>query len=81
MVPLTAKRAEEFCYSLVTISELREIHFLWRPMLPDPKDEMILELAVAGEASWIITFNLGDFRPASAFGIRAVRPAEFLSTL
>jgi hypothetical protein len=42
---------------------------------------MILELAVAGQASHIITFNSGDFRPAAAFGIRTASPAAFLSLL
>jgi putative PIN family toxin of toxin-antitoxin system len=81
MVPLPAKRVEEFCLSFVTISHLQEIYFLWRPLLPDPKDDMILELAVAGQASHIITFNSGDFRPAAAFGIRTASPATFLSLL
>lgn len=37
------------------------IHFLWRPHLPDAKDDLILELALAGGASFIITHNLRDF--------------------
>jgi putative PIN family toxin of toxin-antitoxin system len=81
MVPLSSKRAEEFCLSFVTISQLQEIYFLWRPLLPDPKDDMVLEVAVAGGVSHIVTFNLGDFRPAAAFGIQATNPATFLSIL
>jgi putative PIN family toxin of toxin-antitoxin system len=81
MVPMPAKRVEEFCFSLVAVSHLQEIYFLWRPLLPDPKDDMVLELAVAGCASHIVTFNSGDFRPAAAFGIQAISPASFLSLL
>jgi putative PIN family toxin of toxin-antitoxin system len=81
MVPLPAERIEEFCLSLVTVSHLQEIYFLWRPLLPDPKDDMILELGVAGQVSHIVTFNSGDFRPAAAFGIRTSSPAAFLSLL
>jgi hypothetical protein len=31
------------------------IHFLWRPHLPDPKDDSVLELALAGSAPLIET--------------------------
>lgn len=36
------------------------ISFLWRPVLRDPDDEMVLETAVNGQADWILTFNVGD---------------------
>jgi putative PIN family toxin of toxin-antitoxin system len=57
------------------------IHFLWRPHLPDPKDDLVLELALAGGASFIITHNTRDFRGVDALGIRAVTPDEFLAIL
>jgi putative PIN family toxin of toxin-antitoxin system len=57
------------------------IHFLWRPHLPDPKDDLVLELALAGNAPFIITHNVRDFRGIESLGIRAVTPAEFLRIL
>ena len=57
------------------------IHFLWRPHLPDPKDDLVLELALAGGAPFIITHNKRHFRRADSLGIRAVTPDEFLSIL
>ena len=57
------------------------IHFLWRPHLPDPKDDMILELALAGSAQFIITHNLRDFQGVDALKIRAVTPDDFLRIL
>lgn len=57
------------------------IHFLWRPQLPDPKDDMILELALAGNAFFIITHNTRDFQGVDALGIRAVTPNDFLGIL
>jgi putative PIN family toxin of toxin-antitoxin system len=57
------------------------IHFLWRPHLPDPKDDLVLELALAGGAPFIITHNTRHFRSADSLGIRAVTPDEFLSIL
>lgn len=42
---------------------------------------MILELAVAGSCSHIVTFNVTHFSGAESFGINVVRPADFLSLL
>jgi predicted nucleic acid-binding protein len=56
----------------------RLIHFLWRPFLNDPKDDMVLELAVTAGCHYILTFNERDFRDIERFGLRAVRPREFL---
>src|SRR4051812_48739949 len=33
---------------LARVSNRITIHYLWRPFLSDPKDDMVLELAVAG---------------------------------
>ncbi len=58
-----------------------KIYFLWRPYLPDSKDDQVLELALAGGASFIITHNLRDFRMAITLGIQAVTPDNFLGIL
>lgn len=64
---------------ICSISEDREIHFLWRPTLPDPKDEFVLELAVEAGCRHIVTHNVSDFGGVERFGLRAVAPREFLS--
>lgn len=46
--------------------------FLWRPSLSDPKDDMVLELAVASRAQYIVTYNGKDFAAAERSGIQAV---------
>lgn len=56
----------------------QKIFFLWRPHLPDPGDDMVLELAVAARASHLVTFNLKHFRDARVFGVQVIHPAEFL---
>lgn len=40
--------------------------FRWRPALPDPNDDMVLETAVNGQAHAIVTFNERDFNPVSS---------------
>ncbi|OBQ74750.1 putative toxin-antitoxin system toxin component, PIN family [Mesorhizobium erdmanii] len=59
-----------------------ELHFLWRPQLSDPKDEMVLEAAINGRADALVTHNRRDFSAvAGRFDVRVVSPAEFLEGL
>jgi putative PIN family toxin of toxin-antitoxin system len=62
---------------LCAVANHREIFFLWRPHLKDPKDDMVLELAVSAQAD-IITFNLRDFSGAETFGIKTLTPQTLL---
>lgn len=57
-----ASQVEGFLDYLLSISHLQDIFFLWRPVLPDPNDDFILELAVAAGCRYIVTHNLRDFR-------------------
>jgi putative PIN family toxin of toxin-antitoxin system len=66
---------------LCSIAHRQKIFFLWRPSLPDPKNDMVLELAVASRASYIVTYNGKDFAAAERFGIQAVAPKVFLDIL
>jgi len=59
----------------------RPIFFLWRPLLPDPNDHMVLELAVASRADFIVTFNARDFAAAGQFGIPVIPPGKFLAIM
>ena len=59
----------------------REIFFLWRPFLKDPKDDLVLELAVESESEFIITYNKRDFAGIEKFGIKIITPKEFLRKL
>lgn len=63
------------------IGNQHEIHYLWRPVLRDPNDEMLLELAVKAQASYIVTFNKRDFEGIDQFGLQAISPHEFLKEL
>lgn len=48
---LSATEVEDFIEFHCLVATKHRIFFLWRPYLPDPKDDMVLELAVA--ARWI----------------------------
>jgi hypothetical protein len=68
-------------WDIASVATHCPIHFLWRPFLPDPKDDLLLELAVASGSTYVVTHNIGHLRTAAAFNVRGIRPAEFLSLL
>lgn len=72
---------DDVCNFIVKHASRRMIHFQWRTLLPDPKDDLVLELAVAAGASYIVTRNLKDFGPAATFGITAIAPAKFIQLI
>lgn len=72
---------DTFLNSVCAAAIEREIYFRWRPLLPDPDDDMLLELAVASGATRVVTFNKRHFAEAEQFGIYVVTPAEFLAEL
>jgi predicted nucleic acid-binding protein len=77
----TAEDALGFLRYIASQSHLQEIHFLWRPFLPDPDDDMVLELAFAAGCQHIITHNVKDFVGSEQLGIAAIAPREFLQHL
>ena len=51
------------------------LSFRWRPRLPDPDDDMVLETAINGGAHAIVTFNQRDFAAGTeSFGIPVILP-------
>lgn len=78
---LTARDVESAIDFLCAAGHLQEIYYGWRPSLPDPDDDFLLELAVAAGCRHIVTFNLRDFRGVEPFGVEAVTPAAFLALL
>ena len=67
--------------NLCALSDFQKIHFLWRPYLKDPKDDHLLELAVAAQVKRIITHNVKDFKGSERFGIMAIPPRTLLEAL
>jgi len=62
-------------------SSFQKIYFLWRPCLKDPKDDHVLEVAVASKTKVIITYNHKDFIGADKFGVKVISPKTLLETL
>jgi putative PIN family toxin of toxin-antitoxin system len=79
---LEAHQVQLYIDSLASLVEPVESHFVWRPQLRDPADEMVLEAAVNGRADAIVTFNHRDFGQApQRFGLRLLLPRQALEEL
>jgi putative PIN family toxin of toxin-antitoxin system len=79
---LSLAEVDRFLSALASACEGVDIHFRWRPQLPDPSDEMVLEAAINGHADAIITHNVRDFMPAvRRFGLRIMLPRELLKEI
>lgn len=70
-----------FTRYLASQAHLQDVHFLWRPFLRDPDDDMVLECAVAAGCPYIVTHNVKDFRGTEQLGVQAVTPGQFLQIL
>lgn len=72
---------DAFLDALSLLVEPVHLHYLWRPQLRDPADEMVLETALNGRAEALVTLNVGDFTAASRFRLPVLPPGAFLRQL
>ena len=79
---LTEQQVDIFVSVVIAMAEPVETHFLWRPQLRDPNDEMVLEAAVNGRANTLVTFNLKDFgNVPGRFGVELLLPREAIGRI
>ena len=68
--------------ALCRVGEHVNVWFLWRPLLRDPADEMVLEAAINGRADALVTFNRRDFGDEPRrFGVALLSPQEVLKRM
>ncbi|MBM3132000.1 MAG: putative toxin-antitoxin system toxin component, PIN family [Chloroflexi bacterium] len=82
-IPLSESDIDDIIDYICHAANRVKVFYLWRPTLKDPKDDMVLELAVAANCDCIVTFNKRDFRDVdlAPFGLRALTPKEFLKEI
>jgi predicted nucleic acid-binding protein len=79
---LSVRDVETFLDAIIAMAEPVPTHFLWRPQLRDPNDEMVLEAAVNGRADALVTFNLRDYGAVPArFGVDLLLPREAIARI
>jgi len=78
VLPVSQAAVDALIDYFCLVGRRHEIFFLWRPFLRDPKDDMVLELAVKAQCEYIVTHNVKDFRGAGQFNLQVLTPGEFL---
>ena len=78
---ISEKDIDDFIDYLCHVGNPQDIFFLWRPFLPDPSDDLVLEVAVAGGCDAIITYNKRHFKNVEKFGLRILDPRKFLTEI
>lgn len=78
---LTEQDVDDILDYVCQIAVHHRIFYLWRPVLRDPKDDLVLELAVAAKCDVIVTFNVRDFVGSEQFGVEVMPPKLFLQQI
>ena len=66
--------------ALETLAEPVLVVHKHRPLSPDPNDDMVLDLAINGQAEFLVTQNTKHFAlAAKRFGVPVLLPAECLN--
>ena len=80
---LNADERRELFAAFLNVCEWVQVYYLWRPNLRDEGDNHLMELAVAGGASFLATNNLRDLKSGELRfpSIRIVSPKELLEEL
>jgi putative PIN family toxin of toxin-antitoxin system len=72
---------DAFLDDLVARANRHSIFFWIRPFLPDAGDDFILELAMASETDFIVTYNTKNFLRAKQLGMGIITPRELLQKI
>jgi putative PIN family toxin of toxin-antitoxin system len=77
---LSARERNELFDIYIATCRWTRIYFGWRPNLRDERDNHVIELAVAGGATYVISRNVRDFHSAQLRfpDITITTPAHFL---
>ena len=77
---LSRRQSEELVTDLIALSYRVQLHFSWRPNLPDEGDNKFVDAAIHATAV-IVTYKASDFRGADLpqYGWTAMTPREFLA--
>ena len=80
LCPLTSNEIRELLNAFYKTCRWVPIYYLWRPNIKDEGDNFLIELALAGNASRIITNNIKDLKNAELIfpDLQIETPEQFL---
>lgn len=73
---LTVAEVNDLLDAFCGVTEHVDLSPIWRPVLRDPDDEMVLATGFLGRADMLLTFNVRDFAQAQGHGIEIVTPGN-----
>ena len=79
--PLSVSERGQLLDAYLSVCRWIPVYYLWRPNLRDEADNHLVELALAGNAGWIVTGNKADLASGELLfpKLRIVTATEFLS--
>jgi len=80
-IPLRERDIDAVIDYVCKVASHHQIYYLWRPFLRDPKDDMVLELAVTAGCDAIVTYNVNHFEGVEQFGLHVKTARELLREL
>lgn len=80
LCPLANNEIRELLNAFYAVCHWVPIYYLWRPNIRDEGDNFLIELALAGNASCIVTNNIKDLQDAELNfpSLRIVTPDQLL---
>lgn len=78
---LTPTDVRDLVDYVCSVAIRQELFFLWRPLLKDPNDDMVAELAVAAGCDAVVTHNVRDFSGIEKFDLAVLTPSAFLKQI
>jgi putative PIN family toxin of toxin-antitoxin system len=78
---MTLEEVDEILNAVSARGEEWPLKYGWEPVLSDPDDEPLVQLAFESGAMHIISHKLRHLRPATDLGIQVLIPGDFLRML
>lgn len=78
---LSMEDVDELLNAICARAEEWQLQAGWTPILTDPDDESLVQLAVESAANRIVTHNQRHLQPATGLAVEVLLPHQFLGKL
>jgi predicted nucleic acid-binding protein len=78
---LSLRDVDELLNAICARAEEWQLQPGWWPILTDPDDEPLVQLACESAANLIVSHNVRHLAPAARIGVEILKPGQFLARL